>query len=58
MTPRVILVDGKELAELMIDHDVGVSVARTYRLKRLDLDYFATEDSDVPAVAAGTIDAS
>jgi restriction system protein len=46
VTPRVILVDGKELAELMIDHDVGVSIARTYRLKRLDLDYFATEDSD------------
>jgi restriction system protein len=39
VTPRVILVDGKELAELMIDHDVGVTVARSYRLKRLDLDY-------------------
>ena len=46
VVPRVILVDGKELAELMIDHDVGVSVARTYRLKRLDLDYFASDDAD------------
>lgn len=44
VTPRVILVDGKELAQLMIDHGVGVTVAREYRLKRLDLDYFVTED--------------
>jgi len=51
VTPRVILVDGKELAELMIDHDVGVSVARTFRLKRLDLDYFASDDAD--GAAAG-----
>lgn len=40
----MILVDGKELAQLMIDHGVGVTVAREYRLKRLDLDYFVTED--------------
>ena len=40
----MILVDGKELASSMIDHDVGVAVAREYRMKRLDLDYFATED--------------
>lgn len=44
VTPRVILVDGKELAQLMIDHGVGVAVAREYRVKRLDLDYFTTED--------------
>lgn len=44
--PRVILVDGAELAELMIDHNVGVSVARTFRLKRLDLDYFASDEAD------------
>jgi len=58
VTPRVILVDGKELAELMIDHDVGVSVARSYRLKRLDLDYFATEDSDLAPIAEGTTSAA
>jgi restriction system protein len=46
VTPRVILVDGNELAELMIDHDVGVSVSRAYRLKRVDLDYFTTDDAD------------
>jgi restriction system protein len=47
VTPRVILVDGKELAQLMIDHGVGVTVAREYRVKRLDLDYFVTEDEGV-----------
>ena len=53
VTPRVILVDGQELAGLMIDHDVGVSVGRTYPLKRVDLDYFAGDDSDTP-VAGGS----
>lgn len=45
VNPRVILVDGKQLAELMIDHDVGVSVATTYRIQRVDLDYFDLEDA-------------
>lgn len=48
VTPRVILVDGKELAQLMIEQSVGVTVSRRYELKRLDLDYFVTEDEDVP----------
>jgi restriction system protein len=46
VTPRVILVDGQQLARLMIDHGVGVTVARTYRLKRVDLDYFVTDDDE------------
>jgi len=40
------LVDGKELARLMVAHGVGVSVARTFEVKRLDLDYFASDDDD------------
>ncbi len=43
-TPRVILVDGQQLAGLMIDHGVGVTVTQTYELHRIDLDYFAEED--------------
>jgi restriction system protein len=39
---RVILVDGKKLARLMID-GVGVATARTYEIKRMDIDYFAGE---------------
>jgi len=41
---RIILIDGSHLAELMIDHDVGVSETSRYRLKRIDTDYF--EDSN------------
>jgi restriction system protein len=38
--PKVILIDGKRLAELMIDNSVGVSTATKYEIKRLDSDYF------------------
>ena len=38
---KVILIDGHQLAQLMIDHDVGVSVEKTYKIKRVDSDYFA-----------------
>ncbi|MDQ3662238.1 MAG: restriction endonuclease, partial [Actinomycetota bacterium] len=52
VTPRVILVDGKELAQLMIEHSVGVTASREYELKRLDLDYFVSEDVDDSAPSA------
>jgi len=38
--PRVVLIDGRRLAELMIDFDVGVNTAATYSVKRVDSDYF------------------
>lgn len=44
VTPRIILVDGRELARLMIDYGVGVTRARRYDIKRIDLDYFAVDD--------------
>lgn len=40
---RVILIDGIRLAELMIEHGVGVRVSRTVTVKRLDEDFFAEE---------------
>lgn len=40
---KVILIDGKQLAELMIDHGVGVRTDATYELKRIDADYFPDE---------------
>lgn len=43
VSPRVILVDGERLAELMIDHNVGVSDRETYAVKRVDSDYFGDE---------------
>lgn len=38
---RIILVDGEELANLMIRHNVGVRVRDVYELKGLDEDYFS-----------------
>lgn len=35
-----VLPDGDELAELMIDYNLGVSVQNTYEIKRIDSDYF------------------
>jgi restriction system protein len=37
---KIVLIDGKRLAELMIDYDVGVTTVTTYELKRVDSDYF------------------
>jgi len=39
----IVLIDGAQLAQLMIDYGVGVSEVETIRLKRLDEDYFAEE---------------
>jgi restriction system protein len=43
VSPRVVLIDGERLAELMIDHDVGVSARETYAVKRVDSDYFGDD---------------
>jgi restriction system protein len=40
---KIILIDGEELAELMIDYNVGVSVATVYEIKKMDSDYFLEE---------------
>ncbi|NCT75121.1 MAG: restriction endonuclease [Chitinophagaceae bacterium] len=37
---KIVLIDGVQLAQLMIDHNLGVSLQRTYEIKRLDNDYF------------------
>ncbi len=37
---KIVLIDGKRLAELMIDYGVGVTTVTTYQLKRVDSDYF------------------
>ena len=40
---KVVLIDGKQLAELMIKHNLGVSVKETYQVKAIDSDYFAED---------------
>jgi restriction system protein len=42
---KIVLIDGQRLAQLMIDHGIGVAVAREYVVKKLDQDYF-DEDGD------------
>ncbi len=38
--PKVVLIHGRRLAELMMDFDLGVNTAATYSVKRVDSDYF------------------
>lgn len=45
VSSRVILIDGRRLAELMIERGVGVSTRETYELKEVDLSYFASEEA-------------
>ncbi|MDW8351657.1 MAG: restriction endonuclease [Anaerolineae bacterium] len=40
---KIVLVDGQTLAQLMIDHNVGVTPLAVYELKRVDSDYFLEE---------------
>ncbi len=40
---KIVLIDGETLAQLMIDHNVGVSTIATYDLKKIDTDYFTEE---------------
>lgn len=41
---HIILVDGKKLTELMIEHGVGVSTQKAYLIKRIDSDYFSDDN--------------
>ena len=38
---HIILVDGQRLTELMIEYGLGVSIQKTYFIKRIDSDYFS-----------------
>lgn len=38
--PKLVLIDGKKLAELMIEYGVGVTVVEKIEIKKIDADYF------------------
>ena len=40
---KIVLIDGETLAQLMIDHDIGVSSVASYTLKKMDIDYFSED---------------
>lgn len=43
ISQKVILVDGDRLADLMIEHNIGVSLAHSYQIKQIDSDYFQAD---------------
>ncbi len=40
---KIVLIDGEELAQFMIDHNIGVTPVANYELKKVDSDYFVEE---------------
>jgi restriction system protein len=40
LNQKVILVDGRRLSELMIEHGIGVTEQDAYSIKKIDSDYF------------------
>ncbi len=40
---KVILIDGERLAQLLVEHGLGVSTIGSYAIKRLDSDFFVEE---------------
>ncbi|MCE5180057.1 MAG: restriction endonuclease [Porphyromonadaceae bacterium] len=40
---KIVLIDGEQLAQLMIDHNLGCTTQQTYELKKIDSDYFDEE---------------
>lgn len=43
LTKNIVLIDGAKLSQLMVNYDVGVSTAETFKVKRIDEDFFAIE---------------
>jgi restriction system protein len=37
---KIVLIDGEQLAQLLIDYNIGVAEEQTYTVKKVDLDYF------------------
>jgi len=37
---KIVLIDGEQLAGLMIDHNLGVTPVASYEIKKIDTDYF------------------
>ncbi len=40
---KISLIDGDELARMMIDHNLGVSLVQRYEIKRIDSDFFTAD---------------
>ena len=40
---KVVLLDGEQLVDMMIEYDLGVSTVDTYKVKKIDMDFFIEE---------------
>jgi restriction system protein len=40
---KIVLIDGAQLAQLMMEHEVGVTSYKSYTVRRVDSDYFETQ---------------
>jgi len=40
---KIVLIDGEQLAQLMIDYNLGCTTQQNYELKKIDSDYFGEE---------------
>ncbi|UWN48551.1 hypothetical protein [Alloalcanivorax profundimaris] len=40
---KIVLIDGQELARLMIQYNLGVATKETFDVKHIDSDYFNEE---------------
>jgi restriction system protein len=38
--PKIVLISGEQLAAFMFEHNVGVTLASTYEVKKIDADFF------------------
>lgn len=43
-TTKIVLIDGMELAKLMVEYNLGVSVENVYEIKKIDSDFFEELD--------------
>ena len=41
---KIVLIDGKQLAELMIEYGLGVATVNTLKIQRIDRDYFNADE--------------
>lgn len=40
---KIVLIDGEQVAQLMIDHGLGVSPVAIFEVKKIDSDYFSEQ---------------
>lgn len=40
---KIVLIDGEQLAQLMIDYNLGCTTQQTYEIKKIDSDYFGED---------------